>query len=186
MSVLSTSKTRKNIILMVIMGLVYLLIELFMRIVNQEMIGFQVGLDMKHSVFSLAGWTSLWMLPIGGLCGLFMGYLNEWEWLVKRPVTIQAFIGGIVTAGIELVSGIILNNWLQLGIWDYHNKAFHILGQVCLENTILFIVCAGPFAFWIDDVLRFLLFGEERIYSLWDSYKRFFTFKKQTLVEFPT
>ena len=82
------NQTIKSIILFLIMGFVYMLIEYV--------------------------WRSTWywqMYPIGGLSGLLIGYINEFfDW--KTPLWKQVLIGDLVVLGVEFISGLILNVWL--------------------------------------------------------------------------
>ena len=43
----------------------------------------------------------------------------------------QMLICSIIITAVEFTSGLILNVWLGLGIWDYSNMPFNILGQIC-------------------------------------------------------
>lgn len=128
---------------------------------------------LKHAVLALCGgcvyfliemawrghshWT---MAVLGGVCFVLIGDINEFiPW--NMPLILQGAIGsGIVTA-LELVSGIILNLWLGLGIWDYSNMPFNLLGQICLPFTLLW-VDLSIVAVVLDDWLRYWLFGEDR------------------------
>lgn len=102
-------------------------------------------------------WT---MAVLGGVCFVLIGDINEFiPW--NMPLILQGAIGsGIVTA-LELVAGIILNLWLGLGIWDYSNMPFNLLGQICLPFTLLW-VALSIVAVVLDDWLRYWLFGEDR------------------------
>ena len=128
---------------------------------------------LKHAVLALCGgcvyfliemawrghshWT---MAVLGGVCFVLIGDINEFiPW--NMPLILQGAIGsGIVTA-LELVAGIILNLWLGLGIWDYSNMPFNLLGQICLPFTLLW-VALSIVAVALDDWLRYWLFGEDR------------------------
>lgn len=128
---------------------------------------------LKHAVLALCGgcvyfliemawrghshWT---MAVLGGVCFVLIGDINEFiPW--NMPLILQGAIGsGIVTA-LELVTGIILNLWLGLGIWDYSNMPFNLLGQICLPFTLLW-VALSIVAVVLDDWLRYWLFGEDR------------------------
>lgn len=54
------------------------------------------------------------MLPVGGLCGLFVELLNQKGSLIIYQ---QVLIGLPAVMIIELISGLILNVWLGLAIW---------------------------------------------------------------------
>lgn len=106
------------------------------------------------------GYSHWTMALVGGICFVLVGGINEfipWE----MPLALQGLIGaGIVTA-VELVSGIVLNVWLGLDIWDYSNLPLNFMGQICLPFSLLWILLSAV-AVVVDDWLRYWLFGEER------------------------
>lgn len=128
---------------------------------------------LKHAVLALCGgcvyfliemawrghshWT---MAVLGGVCFVLVGDINEFiPW--NMPLILQGAIGSGIVTVLELVSGIILNLWLGLGIWDYSNMPFNLLGQICLPFTLLW-VALSIVAVVLDDWLRYWLFGEDR------------------------
>lgn len=128
---------------------------------------------LKHAVLALCGgcvyfliemawrghshWT---MAVLGGVCFVLIGDINEFiPW--NMPLILQGAIGSGIVTVLELVSGIILNLWLGLGIWDYSNMPFNLLGQICLPFTLLW-VALSIVAVALDDWLRHWLFGEDR------------------------
>lgn len=127
----------KPLILFIIGGLTYILIELLWR-------------GYSH-------WT---MFLLGGLCFLFAGFQNEyveWEYpLWKQILRVDIFI---VIA--EFGTGCIVNLWLKWNVWDYSNLPFNLLGQVCLLFALLWIPISA-IAIVFDDYLRYWLFNEEK------------------------
>ena len=128
---------------------------------------------LKHAVLALCGgcvyfliemawrghshWT---MAVLGGVCFVLIGDINEFiPW--NMPLILQGAIGSGIVTVLELVSGIILNLWLGLEIWDYSNMPFNLLGQICLPFTLLW-VALSIVAVALDDWLRYWLFGEDR------------------------
>ena len=128
---------------------------------------------LKHAVLALCGgcvyfliemawrghshWT---MAVLGGVCFVLIGDINEFiPW--NMPLVLQGAIGSGTVTLLELVSGIILNLWLGLGIWDYSNMPFNFLGQICLPFSLLW-VALSIVAVVLDDWLRYWLFGEDR------------------------
>lgn len=128
---------------------------------------------LKHAVLALCGgcvyfliemawrghshWT---MAVLGGVCFVLIGDINEFiPW--NMPLVLQGAIGSGIVTLLELVSGIILNLWLGLGIWDYSNMPFNFLGQICPPFSLLW-VALSVVAVILDDWLRYWLFGEDR------------------------
>jgi hypothetical protein len=179
------NRRTKTLILGLIFGSFYLIVEMMTRWFMGAMVGYGWGHDTQ-SYLSLTGWSSLWMLPIGGLCGIFLGGINEWKWSKKLPVLAQALIGTFLFClPVEFIAGLVLNVWLKLGIWDYSLIRFNlpllhfswtppnILGQLSPWGAALFVLLY-PFAAWLDDILQFLLYREGKPYHLLDNYMKMF------------
>ncbi len=108
------------------------------------------------------GHTHWTMGVLGGLCFVIIGLLNE-VFTFDTPMIVQAVIGAVVVTILELISGLILNLWLQLDIWDYSNMPFNFMGQISLYFSIAwFFLSIG--AIILDDYLRYWLFREEKPY----------------------
>ena len=127
----------KIFILFLIGGFIYVAIELGFR---------------GHS-----HWT---MFLLGGLCFILIGGLNNyipWEMSIIK----QGIIGALIVTSLEFIFGLVLNLYLNLGIWDYSNMPFNILGQICLPFSIAWCFLSLV-AIFIDDWLRYVLFKEEK------------------------
>lgn len=127
----------KHLILFIIGGIIYILIELGFR-----------------------GHTALSMFFLGGLCFVLIGLINEaipWN----MGIIWQGIIGSGIVTSLELVSGLILNVYLKLNIWDYSNLPFNFMGQICLYFSIAWIFLSLV-AIVLDDYLRYWFFNEEK------------------------
>lgn len=80
-------------------------------------------------------WT---MLPLAAVIFICAGILDE----VERPPSIwqQVILGTTIATALEFVAGLILNVWLGLGIWDYSNLPWNVLGQICPQFTLAWAV----------------------------------------------
>lgn len=115
------------------------------------------------------GWTNIIMLPVGGMCALLIGLLNERPRFIKLKIWQQCLIGTAIILSVEFISGCIVNLWLGLRIWDYSAIPFNVLGQICLPYGFLwFALC--PFAIWLDDWLRWRLYRENSHYPVYANY----------------
>lgn len=127
----------KNLILFVIGGLIYNLVEILYR-------------GNTH-------WT---MFIVGGLCFLLVGWINKFlPWYLA--IWKQMLIGGAIITVVEFVSGCIINLWLGWNVWDYSNIPLNILGQICLPFYFAW-VGLSLVAIVLDDMIRWKLFGEEK------------------------
>jgi len=127
----------KTLILFSIGGLVYVGIELIFR-----------------------GFSHWSMLIVGGLCFVIIGLLNEiysWNLLFQW----QCLIGSGVITVLEFLSGIIVNKLLHWNVWDYSDRPFNLMGQICLHHCILYWIPLSAIAIVVDDFIRYMYFDEE-------------------------
>ena len=122
------NNTTKNIIIFIIFGISYYLLEILWR-------------GYSH-------WT---MIIVGGLCGLLIGLINEIT--PKMNTVLQMLLGSVIVTVIEFVTGYILNIKLGLHIWDYSNLRFNILGQVSLLFSMLWFFLSY-IVIKLDDYIR--------------------------------
>lgn len=133
----------KHLILLCIGGLVYLGIE-----------------------FAFRGYSHWTMFFVGGLAFIACGLINEilyWD----TPLPVQMLYGSVMITLIEFISGYVINIVFGLGVWDYSNLPFNIMGQVCPQFMLAWFFLALP-AIVVDDYLRYKFFKEEKPkYKLW-------------------
>ena len=122
----------KEIIIFIIFGLLYGLLEILFR-----------------------GYTHWTMVVLGGICGVLIGLLNEVTPTMK--ITLQMFISSLMVTALELVFGYILNIRLVLHIWDYSNQPFNFHGQICLLFSILWFFLS-ILVIYLDDYIKAKLF----------------------------
>ena len=120
------------------------------------------------------GWTHISMLVVGGLSAFLIGRLNEHPQFYDRKMWQECLIGTIIILMIEFISGMILNVWLHLGIWDYSNTWGNLYGQVCLPYAVLWFFLV-PSAIYADDYLRYKLFCEKKPMGILNNYKELVT-----------
>ncbi|HKL80400.1 MAG TPA: hypothetical protein VJ888_08205 [Mobilitalea sp.] len=106
------------------------------------------------------GFSHISMFVAGGICFILIGLLNEvysWEFSLVGQMVISA---GIITV-VEFLSGMIVNVWLQLGVWDYSDQPYNLMGQICLLYTNIWFFIS-LFGILIDDYLRYFLLKEKK------------------------
>lgn len=130
-------KMFKYLILFIIGGIIYYFIEVIFR-----------------------GWSHWAMILVGGFCFVMIGELNE-HFTFEMPLLKQGVIGACIVTAIEFISGLILNVYLGMNIWDYSALPYDLLGQICLPFSILWIFVSA-LAVIVDDWLRYFLFKEEK------------------------
>ncbi|MCT4544941.1 MAG: putative ABC transporter permease [Vallitalea sp.] len=144
------TKIKKYIVLFLLMGDIYYVLEGFWR-----------------------GWSNIIMLFIGGLCGLIIGLINE---KTKLKIWQQCLIDTIIIICIEFIFGVILNRWLRLEIWNYDKLCGNILGQICLPYSILWFFLI-PVAIWFYNWLKYRLYNEKESERLIEIYIKLVTNK---------
>ena len=106
------------------------------------------------------GYSHESMFIVGGICFLILGVINNYlPW--NLGLAWQALIGAVSITAVELLSGLIINRWLGLGVWDYSDVPFNILGQVCLPYTVAWIFLSA-IGIYLDDYLRWRLYDEQK------------------------
>ena len=127
----------KQMILALIGGTIYVLIEMMWR-----------------------GYSHVSMFLLGSICFIFLGSLNEsFSW--DLGMIWQMFMGANFITVCELITGIIVNIWLKLEVWDYSGLPFNFMGQICLAYYGAWVFLSG-IGIVVDDYLRHWLFDEEK------------------------
>ncbi len=130
-----------------------------MIIWKNAVMGYLGGLGYMALELLWRGWTHGSMFLLGGLCFVLIGNLDRL--LPGMPLLFQSVLGAGIITSLELLSGLVLNVWLGLGIWDYSSLPYSFLGQISMTYFFLWIfVSLG--AVFLEDGLRRGLFGETR------------------------
>ena len=103
----------KYMILFAIGGMAYFLLEVLVR-----------------------GYSHYSMFLCGGACFLCCGLLNE-NVKVKMSFISQMVLSSVIITALEFVTGLIVNVWLKMDIWDYSHLPYNFMGQVCLLYSVL-------------------------------------------------
>jgi len=102
---------------------------------------------------SLIGFSSGWMLIIGGISGLSL--FGIYKLINKRfNIFFASILGSVVINIIEFTSGVILNLNFKLNIWDYSNQYFNFIGQICLSQSMIYLFFICPVSFWFFGFLE--------------------------------
>jgi hypothetical protein len=164
-------RPKKHLVVFLVMALLGTNLEIASR--AGELVGYG---DMQLKPESLAGWTSLWMLPVYGAAGLALGQLNESDTIRGLPMLLQSVLALTVAWTIELCTGSLLNLKWGLHLWDYADQPYHFKGQIGLYTGVQFFLIA-PLVFWADDLVRYLAYREDRPDTLASYYRALFIFR---------
>jgi uncharacterized membrane protein len=102
------------------------------------------------------GDTHLSMFILGGLCFLLIGALSR-----KIHMLLRMSAGAAIITVLEFICGIILNVWLQIGVWDYSHLPLNVMGQICLWFTGIWFVLTF-IGIRLDDLVKWQKFGGEK------------------------
>ena len=115
------------------------------------------GIEVAHR-----GFTHISMFIVGGICFLLIGAMGHIRTFSGGiPVTVRMLLGSVIITLLELVSGLIVNVWLNLDVWDYTDKPFNFMGQICLRASAMwvFLTLFGVYAYRFAS---YRMFGEKQ------------------------
>lgn len=88
---------------------------------------------------SFRGYSFILMGIVGGLSFVVISSLNNkisWD----MPLLVQMLIGGGIITAFEFGAGLFSRYVLQIEMWDYSNLPGNILGLVCPQFTLLWVI----------------------------------------------
>ena len=110
---------------------------------------------------SMRGYTHISMGVLGGICLIIIDIICEKADKI-RYMYMKMLICAVIITALEFVTGIIVNVWLELEVWDYSELPLDICGQVCpLYFGIWYIL--SFFGVAMSLIVRQLIFKEEKI-----------------------
>lgn len=102
-------------------------------------------------------WT---MFVLGGVCMVFFAFQGRAS-RFREPLWKQVLRCTLFVTSCEFITGIVVNKWLMLGVWDYSNQPFQLFGQICLPFAIIFSgLCAIGIP--LSGYLLYKFFSEEK------------------------
>lgn len=137
---------------------------------------FVMGMCYAQLELFVRGFTYLPMTFIGGLAGASIGALDSHPSARSLRMWQQCLLGMMIVLDIEFISGCIFNLGLHMSLWDYSRYRYNLLGQICLPLGMAWFFIT-PSAAWVDDFIRWRLFGEDKPDTLFHNYLRLFMLK---------
>lgn len=106
------------------------------------------------------GFSHWSMFVLGGLAlcfCTFQGTSMHWS----EPMWIQVLRSVIFVTALEFITGIIVNKWLGLAVWDYSDQPLELWGQICIPFMVLFsgLIVIGIF---LGGILSHRLYKEDK------------------------
>ena len=97
-----------------------------------------IGYSLIELLFR--GYTHWTMTLTGGVVFLTLYILNT-QFLTCSLIK-RCIIGSFVITGIEFVVGYIVNIIFKMNVWDYSERLFNVMGQICpLFLLLWFLLC---------------------------------------------
>lgn len=96
-------------------------------------------------------WT---MGVLGGVCFVAIGLLDEVQ--QHPPLLLQMAQGACIVTFLEFFSGLVLNVWIGLDVWDYSNMPGNVMGQICPQFTFAWFFLSAA-AVKIENMLHKIL-----------------------------
>ena len=85
-------------------------------------------------------WT---MILAGGICFVIFSLIAEK--FKEKPLIYKAALCSIGVTAVEFIFGVVFNMIFKMGVWDYSEVPFNILGQICPLFTLLWGALATLF-----------------------------------------
>ena len=96
------------------------------------------------------GYTHWTMALAGGLVMVIFYYIGA---KTNLGLLGRCVVGALVITAIEFTIGMIVNRGLGWNVWDYSDRPFNVLGQICPKFTVGWFFLSIP-AFFVTDRLR--------------------------------
>lgn len=114
------------------------------RVCNDFVVWLTGGILYFYLEIAFRGYSHYSMLVCGGLCFLLVGKVGQKiektcdvKWI--RIIKIMLY-GTMIITGLEFLTGLIVNKTFEMGVWDYSDMKYNVLGQICLQYSFLWAV----------------------------------------------
>lgn len=96
------------------------------------------------------GRSHISMFAAGGLCCLLIFRLCCVGRLRHARRFWRCAVGSVLITAVEFATGLLVNVWLELQVWNYSALPFNLLGQVCLRYSLLWGLLTLP-VLWLGE-----------------------------------
>lgn len=94
---------------------------------------------------AVRGYTHWTMALTGGTVMVLFNLINQTK---NLNLITRCLLGAFVITSLEYSVGMIVNVALGWNVWDYSDRAFNVMGQICPFFTVWWFFISIP-AFWI-------------------------------------
>ncbi len=106
------------------------------------------------------GFTHISMGILGGICLLLIDLIDK-NFKDKIAITMIMLISATIITVLEFCTGLIVNIWLNLDVWDYSRAPLNLYGQICVPFTGIWFLLSF-FAIHLKRIIEWKIFCEEK------------------------
>lgn len=107
------------------------------------------------------GYTHPSMFILGGVCLILIGLMRRYL-PPQTPYVVLLLFCAILISSLEFFTGVFVNLYLHLGVWDYSSMPWNLWGQVCLPFFFLWFLISVP-ALSVDTLIRQRCWKQKRL-----------------------
>ena len=112
--------------------------------------------SIKNKKFIYAGFLYGPYCPIYGFAAVaLILFLDP----VKENVFLFIILAAVITTAFEYLTGIILESFLHIRLWDYSNNRFIYKGRISLKFSICWVILSGIFLYEVYPLFNRLIFN---------------------------
>ena len=93
-----------------------------------------------------------WTMTLTGGITFVLLYITNLK-MKTKSMFLRCLTGSGIITSIEFIVGCIVNLGFHLGVWDYSDRKFNILGQICPLFSFFWFLLSGP-ACYLSFALR--------------------------------
>lgn len=108
------------------------------------------------------GHTHWTMLLLGGICLYFIYIISS---RMKDRIWKKLLMCSAVVTALEFIVGCLVNLRLKWSVWDYSNMPMNLMGQICPQFSLMWLLLSLPCIFicrWIYKFIFLSNFKEKR------------------------
>lgn len=107
------------------------------------------------------GYSHISMFLLGGLCFYLVGTIGNLVLIkkldfFKKLILIMSISGCIITF-LELLTGLLVNVYFDLHVWDYSSMKMNYMGQICMLYSVLWALLGLPCVYFYGLINKFII-----------------------------
>ena len=107
------------------------------------------------------GYSHISMFLLGGLCFYLVGTIGNLVLIkkldfLKKLILIMSISGCIITF-LELLTGLLVNVYFDLHVWDYSSMKMNYMGQICMLYSVLWALLGLPCVYFYGLINKFII-----------------------------